>query len=99
MLARSHTINARVSALEAYVGLPKEHTSMTITSRLEAQHSLLLALRADHNDLRTEMRERFAKVEGRLIKVEGRLTGIEDAIGKVLWGLTEIKKRLPDDPP
>jgi hypothetical protein len=99
MLARSHSINARVSALEEYVGQPKEHTGMTITSRLEAQHSLLLALRQDQNDLRTEMRERFAKVDGRLTNVEGRLTSIEDVMGRVLWGITEIKNRLPDDPP
>jgi hypothetical protein len=92
MLARSPSINARVSALEAYVGMPKEPTGMTITARLEAQHSLLLAIRADRNDLRTEMRERFANVEG-------RLTDIEVVLGKVLWGMTEIKNRLPEDPP
>ena len=88
MLARSHSINARVSALEAYVGMPEEPTGMTITARLEAQHSLLLAIRDDHNDLRAQMRE-----------TNRRLTALEDAMGKVLWGITEIKKRLPGDLP
>ena len=122
MLARTHTIKTRVSALEAYVGTPEEHTGMTITSRLEAQHSLLLALRDDHNDLRrdfndfrVEMREfrahveqrfasvesRLTSVEGRLTSVESRLTSIEDVMGKLLWGMTEIKNLLkqPDDSP
>jgi hypothetical protein len=101
MLARSHRINTRASALEAYVGSPKEHTGMTITGRLEAQHRLLLALRDDHNDLRVQMQafrahmEEFrAHVEERFTKVESRLTSIEDVMGRVLWGMTEIKNLL-----
>jgi hypothetical protein len=110
MLARSHTVHARLSALEAYVGMPEEHTGMTLTSRLEAQHSLLLAVRADHSethrrltnveDRLTNVEGRLTSVEGRLTSVEGRLTSIEDVMGKVLWGMTEIKNLLaPGDPP
>jgi chromosome segregation ATPase len=111
MLARSHRINARLTALEAYVAMPKEHTGMTLTSRLEAQHSLLLALRADQSettrrlsnveDRLTNVEGRLTSVEGRLTNVEGRLTGIEDVMGKMLWGMTEIKNLLTPqaDPP
>ena len=95
MQTRSHTINARLTALEAYVGMPEEPTGMTITARLEAQHSLLLALRTDVSD----MNRRLTGIEDRVTGIEGRVTGIEDAMGKVLWGITEIKNRLPEDPP
>ena len=103
MLARS-SVKARVSALEVYVGMPREHTGMTITSRLEAQHSLLLALRADHSDMRTEMRElrtEMRELRADVNDLKERVTRLEDGMGKVLWGITEIKNLLapPHDPP
>jgi cell division protein FtsB len=110
MLARS-TVKARLSALEVYVGMPKEHTGMTLTSRLEAQHSLLLALRADHSDMRAEMRGLRAdvndlrtemnEVRADVNDLKVRVTRLEDGMGKVLWGITEIKNLLrpQDDPP
>jgi hypothetical protein len=84
---QAHRTTARLAALEAYVGLPEERTGMTITARLEAQHGLLLALRSDYTDLRAEMERRFTHVET-------RLTALEDGMGKVLWGMTEIKNLL-----
>ena len=96
MQVPSTDFEARLSALETYVGRPRERTGMTITSRLEAQHSLLQALHTGQN----ETNRRLSSVEGRLTKVEGRLTSIEDVLGKVLQGMTVITSLLmpPDDP-
>ncbi len=95
-------VNERLSALEAYVGMPKGNTGTTVTARLDAQHRLMLALRADYtdfraefNDFRTEVNEFRAETNRRLTSVETRLTAVEDGIGKVLYGITEIKNRLP----
>lgn len=92
MRVPSSDVDARLSALEGYVDMPTERTGMTITSRLDAQHSLLLALRADYTDFRAEFNA-FRTETNR------RLSGLEDAMGKVLYGMTEIKNLLqPDDP-
>jgi ATP phosphoribosyltransferase regulatory subunit HisZ len=47
-----HTgFDARLAALEDYIDMPTKRAGMTITARLDAQHSLLEALRADMSDL------------------------------------------------
>jgi hypothetical protein len=93
MLLRSAGIKARLSALEEYVGMPKECGGMTLTARIEAQHALLVALNTNQSD----MNRRLTNVEERLTGVEGRLDRVEDTLGKVLWGVTEIKNMLKDD--
>jgi hypothetical protein len=98
----STDVGARLSALEAYVDMPNEHTGKTVTGRLDAQHSLLVAFRAEFIEFRAETNQRLTSVKTRLTSVETRLTSVEtqlteiqDAVGKVLYGLTEIKRRLP----
>ena len=94
MRVPSNDFGARLSALEEYVEMPEERTGMTITSRLEAQHGLLVALRDDFTDFRTETTRRLTNVEHRLTNVEGRLTNVEDMLGQVLHGMTTIKNLL-----
>jgi polyhydroxyalkanoate synthesis regulator phasin len=102
MLARS-SVNARLSALEVYVDMPKETTGMTITGRLDAQHSLLLAMRADMSDFRadlTELRTDVTELRTDVNDLKERVTRLEDGMGKALWGITEIKNLLaPKDGP
>jgi hypothetical protein len=97
MQAPSNDLEARLSALEVYVELPEERTGMTITSRLKAQHDLLVALRAEVSD----NSRRLTGVETRLTGVENRLSSVEDVMGKVLYGITTIKNLLvrADDGP
>ncbi|HEU5159774.1 MAG TPA: hypothetical protein VFU43_22455 [Streptosporangiaceae bacterium] len=108
MQAPSSDIEARLSALEAYVDVPQGHTGMTVTARLDGQDRLLRALhanstefRAEFNDFRAETNQRLTGVETRLTGVKTRLTGVEtrlteveDVLGKVLYGITEIKNLL-----
>jgi hypothetical protein len=101
MQVPSSDVEARLSALEAYVDIPTEHNGTTVTGRLEAQHKLLLAIRADYTDFRAEFNafraetdHRLTGVETRLSGVETRLTQVEDGIGQVLHGMTEIKRLL-----
>jgi hypothetical protein len=96
MSVRINDIETRLSALEAYVGEAKEPRGMTLSSRIEAQHSLLIALREDMSDTK----RRLTRVEDRLTGVEGRLTALESSMGVVLHGITTIKNLLrpPDDP-
>ncbi|HEX6468807.1 MAG TPA: hypothetical protein VF069_06885 [Streptosporangiaceae bacterium] len=97
MQAQRSDLEARLSALEAYVELPEERTGMTITSRLKAQHDLLVALRADVSDNSrrlTGVEDRLTGVENRLTGVENRLSSVEDVLGQVLHGMTAIKNLL-----
>ena len=74
--------------------IPTEHNGTTVTGRLEAQHKLLLAIRADYTDFRAEFNAFRAETDHRLMGVETRLTQVEDGIGQVLYGMTEIKRLL-----
>ena len=80
MLTPSSDVQARLSALEEYIEMPAERTGMTVTSRLTAQHNLLLAFRAEFNVFRDQTNQ--------------RLTALEDMLGQVLHGMTEIKRLL-----
>lgn len=86
-------VEARLSALEAYVDMPTEHTTMTVTGRLEAQHQMLIALNGNVMDLRAEFNDFRAETTR-------RLTSLEAGMGKALHGITAIKNLLthPDDP-
>jgi predicted nuclease with TOPRIM domain len=96
MLARSRT-NTRLSALEAYVDMPEERRGMTVTGRLDGQHTLLLALRTDVTELRSDMIEvkrRLSNVEHRLTNVEHRLTNVEQRLTNVEQRLGEVELTL-----
>ena len=80
MHAPTRNISERLSALEAYVDMPEGHNGVAITSRLKAQHDLLLAFRAEFTDFRAETNR--------------RLTELEDGMGKALHGITAIKNLL-----
>ncbi|WP_067483015.1 hypothetical protein [Actinomadura hibisca] len=109
MVLRNSEIKARLYALENFVGLTEGRGGMTLTARLDAQHDLLLALNQNHADTNrrligleertTSVEGRLTGVEGRLTGVEERLTGVEDVLGKVLWGMTEIKNLLREPGP
>lgn len=97
MRVPSSDIEARVSALEAYVDIPTKHnaTTVTVTGRLEAQHKLLVAIQADYTAFRAEFNAFRAETNR-------RLTALEDMMGQVLHGMTEIKRLLMprrNDPP
>ena len=101
MRVPSSDIEARVSALEAYVDIPTEHNGTTVTGGLEAQHRLLVAIRADYTAFRadyTAFRAEFnafrAETNRRLTALEQRVSVVEDMIGQVLHGMTEIKRLL-----
>jgi hypothetical protein len=87
MRVPSTDIEARVSALEAYVDIPTERNGTTVTGRLEAQHKLLIAFRAEFIEFRDATNRR-------LTALETRLTQVEDMLGQVLYGMTEIKRLL-----
>jgi hypothetical protein len=98
-------IEARVSALEAYVDIPTmEHngTTVTVTGRLEAQHKLLTAIQIDYTDFRAEFNAFREETNRRLSALEERVAALEDMMGQVLHGMTEIKRllmTLRSDPP
>jgi len=83
------TISARLDAQHALL-VALSTTRSDMNRRLTAVEDRL-----------TEVEERLSSVDGRLTRVEGRLTGvemrlteIENSMGKVLWGMTEIKNML-----
>ena len=94
MRVPSSDIEARVAALEAYVNMPTEHNGTTVSSRLEAQHRLLVAFRAEFTEFRAETNRRLTALEQRFAVLEERVTVVEDMIGQVLHGMTEIKRLL-----
>jgi hypothetical protein len=94
MRVPSSDIEARVSVLEAYVDIPTEHNGTTVTGRLEAQHKLLVAIQADYTAFRAEFIEFRDATNRRLTALEARFTQVEDMLGQVLHGMTEIKRLL-----
>jgi hypothetical protein len=90
MLVWTSGIKARLTALEMYIGEMREPRGMTLTSRLEAQHRMLVALG-----------ENQSETNRRLTRVEDRLTEVESTLGTVLHGITAIKNLLrpPEGPP
>jgi hypothetical protein len=71
--------------------MPKERTGMTVTARLDGQDRLLRALHTNFTEFRAEFNAFRAETNQ-------RLTRLEDGMGKVLYGMTEIKNLLkPDD--
>jgi hypothetical protein len=96
MLVRTNRFEARLSALEAYVGTPKEPRGMTLTARIEAQNQMLVAL----SENQSETNRRLTRLDERMSGVETRLTAVENTLGMVLHGITAIKNMLrpPDDP-
>jgi chromosome segregation ATPase len=104
MLVRTSGIKARLTALETYVGEMREPRGMTLTSRLEAQHRMLVAL----GENQSETNRRLGRLEDRVTTLEGHMTSLQtemravrDTLGTVLHGVTAIKNLLrpPDDPP
>jgi hypothetical protein len=87
-------IEARVAALEEYVDMPEERTGMTVTARLDAQHNLLVAFRAEFTEFRDQTNRRLTALEQRIGVLEQRIGVLEDMIGQVLYGMTEIKRLL-----
>lgn len=102
MPVRNNGLGARLAALEAYVGTPKEPRGMTLTARIEAQHQMLIALgenQSEANRRLTRLEERMARVEDRLTRVEERLDTLEGTVAMVLREVIAIKNMLrpPDD--
>jgi hypothetical protein len=94
MRVLSSDIEARVSALEAYVTIPTERDGTTVSGRLDAQHKLLVAIKADYTDFRAEFNAFRDETNQRLTALEERVAVIEGMIGQVLHGMTEIKRLL-----
>jgi archaellum component FlaC len=92
MLVRTSGINARLTALETYVGEMREPRGMTLTSRLEAQHRMLVAL----GENQSETNRRLGRLEGRMTNVEDRLTGVETRLTGVETRLTGVENRLTE---
>ncbi len=110
MHVRTSDIKARLSALETYVGEKKESRGMTLTSRIEAQHRMLVAL----GENQSETNRRLTRVEERVTGLETEVRGlrtdmtalqcemteVRGTLGTVLHGVTAIKNLVtpPDDP-
>jgi hypothetical protein len=74
--------------------MPAERTGMTVTARLNAQHNVLTAFRAEFTDFRAEFNVFRDQTNRRLTALEQRMSALEDMIGQVLYGMTEIKRLL-----
>lgn len=103
MPVRNNGSGARLAALEAYVGTPKEPSGMTLTARLEAQHQMLIALNENQSEANrrlTRLEERVTRLEERMTRVEERLDAVEGTLAMVLREVIAIKNMLrpPDDP-
>jgi hypothetical protein len=94
MLTPSSDVQARLSALEEYIEMPAERTGMTVTARLEAQHNLLVAFRTEFIEFRTEFTRFRAEYSVFRDQTIQRLTALEDTLGQVLHGMTDIKRLL-----
>jgi hypothetical protein len=94
MLTPSSDVQARLSALEEYIEMPAERTGMAVTARLKAQHNLLVALRAELTEFRAEFTNLRAEFHVFRDQTNQRLTALEDMLGQVLHGMTDIKRML-----